>query len=427
MLPLIIILFAHDVSAADCPSWCSGNNCGPAHDLNCCMEAPGSCAPCSVCTTAAEPAPAGPCADWCAARCQYEQCTHPQCVHCLQPTVAAAAQTWAAPLVSAAVLSASDGVHHTKVSIVGDEWHINGEPTFKGRKWQGASMQGLMPNSRMVNAIFDDEHTATQSLWKYPDTQQWDPERHTNEFIEALPDYRAHGLLGVTVSLQGGSVCGNDPKDKSHPQCSSRSYDKVVSAFTREGAMKDAWFARLERVLTAADKLGMVVFLQMFYPKQAGRFTTNGAVVDAAESCTDWLLAKGFTNFVLDVCNECDWDENQAFMGHLGALFWPWHGGLLDRIRRRSKAGGREFIISSSFIGGSVPSDDKFSHLDFVNLHANNLWQWEHGSLASFVDAVRRQDGYRKMPSEPPPHPSPRALPSSSPKRSRSGGQAPAC
>ena len=172
----------------------------------------------------------------------------------------------------------------------------------------------------------------------------------------------------MTVSLQGGSVCGNDPQDKSHAQCSTASYQKIVSGFDVNGGMKPAWFARLERILEATDRLGMVVFLQLFYPKQAGRFRTNDAVVKAVEGATDWLLEKKYRNFVLDVCNECDWDENQKFMGHLPALFWPWHGGLLDRIRRRSKAGGNEFIISSSFIGGSVPAHNTYGHVDYVNL-----------------------------------------------------------
>ena len=337
------------LAAASCPTWCAGINCGTAHDLICCIEAASVCASCSVCegVVASPPPP-------------------PQ--------------------------------RFTTVSIVGDEWYINGEPTFKSRKWEGVSMQGLLPNSRMVNAIYDDDHASTRSLWNYPDTHKWDADRHTNEFIAALPDYRAHGLLGVTVSLQGGSVCGNDPKDKSHPQCSTHSFEKVVSAFNNDGNIKSAWFARLERVLEATDRLGMVVLLQMFYPKQVFRFKTNQAVVVATEATVDWLLSKKFRNFVIDCCNECDWDDNQKFMKHLPALFWPWHGGLLDRIRRRSKAGGHEFIISSSFIGGSVPSSDKYKHIDYVNLHANNLWQWKDGSLANFVDGVRRHSGYRKMP-----------------------------
>ena len=54
----------------------------------------------------------------------------------------------------------------TVVSVVGDEFHINGHPTHKGRTWKGHSIQGLLMNSRMINGIFDDlnEHTRHR-LW----------------------------------------------------------------------------------------------------------------------------------------------------------------------------------------------------------------------------------------------------------------------
>lgn len=41
----------------------------------------------------------------------------------------------------------------THVSIRGEEWHINGQPTSKGKTWKGASIQGTLFNARMVNAM----------------------------------------------------------------------------------------------------------------------------------------------------------------------------------------------------------------------------------------------------------------------------------
>ena len=78
-------------------------------------------------------------------------------------------------------------------------------------------MQGLLPNARMVNAIWDDDNAGTRHLWAYPDTGRWNASRHTDEFVQNLPHYRAHGLLAVTVSLMGGSVCGNDPQVDNAP------------------------------------------------------------------------------------------------------------------------------------------------------------------------------------------------------------------
>ena len=44
----------------------------------------------------------------------------------------------------------------TVVSIVGEDFHINGKPTYEGRTWNGHRIEGLLMNSRMVQGIFDD-------------------------------------------------------------------------------------------------------------------------------------------------------------------------------------------------------------------------------------------------------------------------------
>lgn len=75
----------------------------------------------------------------------------------------------------------------TRVSIVGDAFQINGRPTYAGRTWNGRKIEGLLLNSRMVQATFDDRNPETVSRWAYPDTQKWDADRSTNEFIEMMP------------------------------------------------------------------------------------------------------------------------------------------------------------------------------------------------------------------------------------------------
>ncbi len=89
--------------------------------------------------------------------------------------------------------------HSTTVSISGEDFCINGEPTFKGRIWNGHRIEGLLPNSRMVQGIFDDLNPETVSRFAYPDTGKWDAERNTREFIAAMPEWRRHGLLAFTA------------------------------------------------------------------------------------------------------------------------------------------------------------------------------------------------------------------------------------
>jgi hypothetical protein len=96
----------------------------------------------------------------------------------------------------------------TVVSVHEADFHINGEPTYKGRTWRGHRIEGLLMNSRMVQGIFDDLNPETVGRWTYPDGRAWDPERNTREFIAAMPEWRRHGLLGITLNLQGGSPQG---------------------------------------------------------------------------------------------------------------------------------------------------------------------------------------------------------------------------
>ncbi len=100
---------------------------------------------------------------------------------------------------------------NTSVTIQDDAWLINGAPTYRGREYQGHKIEGLLLNSRMANALFNDTNKLTQVLWKYPDTDAWDPDRNTSEFISTLPEYRSRGLLAVTVNLQGASPPGVGP------------------------------------------------------------------------------------------------------------------------------------------------------------------------------------------------------------------------
>ena len=72
------------------------------------------------------------------------------------------------------------------IAIKGDQFLINGRPTYEGRRWRGMRIQGLLMNSRMVQGIFDDLNPDTRSRWAYPDTGRWDADRNTREFIAAI-------------------------------------------------------------------------------------------------------------------------------------------------------------------------------------------------------------------------------------------------
>lgn len=98
----------------------------------------------------------------------------------------------ALPLLLAMILPAITAAAppgKTQVSIVGEDFHINGQPTYAGRSWKGHRIEGLLLNSRMVQATFDDLNPETAKRWAYPDTGQWDAERNVRESIAAMPEY----------------------------------------------------------------------------------------------------------------------------------------------------------------------------------------------------------------------------------------------
>ena len=175
----------------------------------------------------------------------------------------------------------------TEVSIRGEQFHINGQPTYAGRTWQGHRIEGLLFNSRMVQGIFDDLNPRTAMRWAYPDTAKWDPQRNTREFLQAMPTWRAHGLLGLTINLQGGS-----------PEGYSREQPWHNSALTEAGDLRPAYMARLKRILERADELGMVVILGIFYFGQDHRLRDEAAILRALASALDWLLDRDYRNVV---------------------------------------------------------------------------------------------------------------------------------
>jgi hypothetical protein len=183
----------------------------------------------------------------------------------------------------------------TTVSIVGDAFYINGRPTYEGRSWQGHKIEGLLLNSRMVQGIFDDLNPETVAKWSYPDSKRWDAERNTREFIEAMPEWRRHGLLAFTICLQGGS-----------PQGYSQNQPWHNSAIEANGRLRGDYMQRLERVLERADELGMVSILGIFYFGQDQRLADEVAVQRAVNNTISWVMDRGYGNVLIEINNECN-------------------------------------------------------------------------------------------------------------------------
>jgi len=263
----------------------------------------------------------------------------------------------------------------TAVTIDGEKFLINGMPTYRGRTWNGHSIEGLLLNSRMVQAIFDDLNPETRQRWTYPDTNQWDANRNTTEFLAAMPEWRAHGLLGITVNLQGGS-----------PEGYSRQQPWENSAIAADGSLREAYMRRLERVLDRADDLGMVVILGIFYFGQDQRLTDEQAVIRAVDATLDWLTARGYRHVMIEINNESN-------VGYDHEILKP---DRVVELIRRVKAHPSRFLVSTSFGGGTVPPTGVIRTSDYVLLHGNGVDS--PAGIKEMVEAVRADPGYQPKP-----------------------------
>jgi hypothetical protein len=78
----------------------------------------------------------------------------------------------------------------TRVSIQGDKFYINGKPTFEGKTWRGYSVEGLLPNSRMVQGVFnEDDH--------------FDFDKPENNFVNATKAYASWGYFDFRMDGEG--------------------------------------------------------------------------------------------------------------------------------------------------------------------------------------------------------------------------------
>ncbi len=266
----------------------------------------------------------------------------------------------------------------TTVSIVGRDFHINGRPTYAGRQWQGHRIEGLLMNSRMVQATFDDRNSATVGQWAYPDTQKWDAERNTREFIAAMPEYRSHGLMAVTLNLQGGSPYGYSKDQPWHN-----------SALNDDGSLDPSYMKRLEQIITKADELGMVVILGYFYFGQDQRLKDEAAVLRGVDGVTRWVLDHGWSNVLVEINNEANIKYDHAILKADRVH------ELIQRVKGIEKD-GRRLLVSTSFGGGAVPAPKVIEHADFLLIHANGVKDAD--AMRQFIGRVKKAAQGRALP-----------------------------
>ncbi|MGD9495609.1 MAG: hypothetical protein AB7Y46_04790 [Armatimonadota bacterium] len=268
------------------------------------------------------------------------------------------------------------------VEIRGEDFFIDGRPTYEGVSWRGHRVEGLLLNSRMVQGTFDDENPDTRALWAYPDTGEWDPERNADEFVAAMPSWREHGLLAFTLNLQGGG----------HIYAQPFPYDQYInSACDPQGQLKPAYMARLGRILDRAAQLRMAVILGLAYFGMDYRyFEGPDAVRRMADEVVDWLAARGNRHVLIEIANEATRIRSRT--DEVSAL------ELMERIRARSREAygdGFTLLCATSLGGGGMHSDEYLQAMDFVLVHGNGRGPEQHVQM---IEAIRANPVFAQAP-----------------------------
>jgi len=271
----------------------------------------------------------------------------------------------------------------TIVSIEGDQFLIDGRPTYEGRMFRNNKIEGLLLNARLVQGVFDDRNPETRGRFAYPDGP-FDADRNTSEFLSMMPVWKDHGMISFTINLQGGS-----------PEGYSQTQPWDNAAFSPEGEPDPAYLERLGRILDRADELSMAPILGLFYFGQDDRLDDERAVVRAVEAVTDWLIERGDCHVLMEIANEVD-------VGHYSRDIIMAHRchELIELVQVKS-AGKLEtpagrLLVSTSMRGGTQPPDPIMRVSDFILLHGNSVE--DPGRIRKMIRDCRDNPAYKDQP-----------------------------
>jgi hypothetical protein len=220
---------------------------------------------------------------------------------------------------------------------------------------------GRMMNLRIAQALFDDE---------YLTGHRFDPQAHARRVIEALDVYKAHGILAINASLQGGNaqydLAGiartRDAKD-------GPGNGSLISAFLPDGSLKRKWMERCLRLQRALDRRGMILNLTYFYFGQDEVLKDGEAIRRAVVNATDWLIANNCRNVIIEIANEHDiraYDHDRYIHNEIGPLI------ELARSRFAARKAPFRLPVSASTGGSMRVYEGTIRHADLTAVHGNN-------------------------------------------------------
>ncbi|WP_372794164.1 hypothetical protein [Pontiella sp.] len=253
----------------------------------------------------------------------------------------------------------------TALSIRREQFLINGRPVYADLPGCPEKYHGLLMNARFIQGIFDDAE-APERFARFGH-ETWDPEAQTDRLIAALPEWYAYGLRAFTVGLQGGGPCFTTDNNTI-----------TNNPFGTRGTTLDpAYAARLDRLIRAADALGMVVIVSFFYCAQVRQLKDGRAIRNAVITASSFLHERGYTNVMIEVANEMDVGPFKAHP----LIFHPEGMASLVDLAREASGG---LPVGCSGTGGYL-SREVAEASDFILVHGNGLTRQQYYNMIQTV------------------------------------------
>ena len=240
----------------------------------------------------------------------------------------------------------------TNISIKGEDFYINGRLVYEEIETSKKECHGLLMNARFIQGIFDDK--ADVQRFNRFGVECFDPEKHTDGLIESLPQWYDFGLRAITVGFQGGGPCFTIENNTI-----------INNPFSEDGNEIDpAYLSRMDRVVKAADEIGMVVIVSYFYPGQINNSNMTGtAILNSVRTASRYLKKQGYTNVIIEICNEYNLTK-----GKHPIVGYPDGMSALIQIAREESGG---MLVGSSGMGGYI-DEEVCKASDIIFIHAND-------------------------------------------------------
>jgi hypothetical protein len=255
----------------------------------------------------------------------------------------------------------------TTLNITNTQFAINNQLTYSDIPGTKPETHGLLMNARFIQGIFDDKADPGRfSRYGY----DWDAEANTDRLIAALPEWKRYGLLAFTVGIQGGM-----------PVLTIKNKTIDNNPFSEDGKTIDpAYLGRLERLIKAADELGMVVIVSFLYEGQINRLADGRCIRNAVSSASRFLKEAAYTNVLIEVANEHNINE---FKNHPLVYHEQGIASLIDLARQES--GGMPVGASG---GGLACFPEVLRASDVLLLHGNGATEQTYYNMIRKAQAL---------------------------------------